>query len=99
MLTLKRLVTGFPPWQLGFTPGSGKWDLWWTKWRRGRFSPSTSVSPVKTIHSTNFSIIITIQKYKRKIKVPTIGEGPRVAPFKGAKGSKVSKLAQRNTDF
>jgi hypothetical protein len=21
------------------------WDLWWTKWRLGRFSPSTSVSP------------------------------------------------------
>jgi hypothetical protein len=21
------------------------WDLWWTKWRWGRFSPSTSVSP------------------------------------------------------
>jgi hypothetical protein len=55
--------------------------------------------PCKTIHSTNFSIIITIKKYKRKIKVPPIGEGPRVAPFKGAKGSKVSKLAQRNVDF
>jgi hypothetical protein len=68
--------------------------LWWTKWRRGRFSPSTSVSPAKTIHSTNFSIIITIQKYKRKIEVRPIGDGPRVAPFKGAKGSKVSKLAQ-----
>jgi hypothetical protein len=57
------------------------------------------VSPAKTIHSTNFSIIITIQKYKRKIEVPPIGEGPRVAPFKGAKGYKVSKLAQRNVDF
>jgi hypothetical protein len=22
------------------------WDLWWTKWRWGSFSPSTSVSPV-----------------------------------------------------
>jgi hypothetical protein len=32
-----------------------KWDLWWTKWRRGRFSPSTSVSPA--IHSTKFSIL------------------------------------------
>jgi hypothetical protein len=29
--------------------------LWWTKWRRGRFSPSTSVSPA--IHSTKFSIL------------------------------------------
>jgi hypothetical protein len=32
-------------------------DLWWTKWRRDRFSPSTSVFPAKTVHSTNFSII------------------------------------------
>jgi hypothetical protein len=23
--------------------GAGKWDLWWTKWRRGMFSVSTSV--------------------------------------------------------
>jgi hypothetical protein len=66
----------------------------------GQVSPSTSVSPAKTIHSTNFSIIITIQKHKRKIEVPLIGDGPRVAPFKGAEGSKVSsKLAQRNVDF
>jgi hypothetical protein len=41
---MKRLVAGFPQRQHGFAPGSGKWDLWWTKWRRGRFSPSTSVS-------------------------------------------------------
>jgi hypothetical protein len=47
---------------------------------------------------TNF-IIITIKNCKRKIEVPPIGEGPSVAPFKGAKGSKVSKLAQRNVDF
>jgi hypothetical protein len=33
-----------------------KWGLWWTKRHWGRFSPSTSVSPVN--HSTNFSIII-----------------------------------------
>jgi hypothetical protein len=32
------------------------WDLWWTKWRWGRFSPSTSVSPAN-LHSTNFSTI------------------------------------------
>jgi hypothetical protein len=30
------------------------WDLWWTKWHWGRFSPSTSVSPVNS-HSTNCS--------------------------------------------
>jgi hypothetical protein len=32
------------------------WGLWLTKWRWGKFSPSTSVSPAN--HSTNFSIII-----------------------------------------
>jgi hypothetical protein len=32
------------------------WDLWWTKWRGGRFSQSTSVSPAN-LYSTNFSII------------------------------------------
>jgi hypothetical protein len=32
------------------------WNLWWTKWRRGRFSPTTSVSPAN-LHSTNISTI------------------------------------------
>jgi hypothetical protein len=32
------------------------WNLWWTKWRLGRFSPSTSVSPAN-FHSTNCSIL------------------------------------------
>jgi hypothetical protein len=32
------------------------WDLWWTKWRWGRISPSTSVSPAN-LHFTNFSTI------------------------------------------
>jgi hypothetical protein len=27
------------------------WDLWWTKWRWGRFSPNYSVSPAN-LHST-----------------------------------------------
>jgi hypothetical protein len=31
-------------------------DLWWTKWRWGRISPSASVSPAN-LHSTNFSTI------------------------------------------
>jgi hypothetical protein len=69
---LKRLVAGFPPRR----PGSGKWDLWWTKWLRGRFSPSTSVSPVKTVHSTNFSILtITRGRYNRPV-VPAVPSGP-----------------------
>jgi hypothetical protein len=37
-------------------PGLVMWDLSWTKWRWGRFSPSTSVSPAN-LHSTNFSTI------------------------------------------
>jgi hypothetical protein len=36
---------------------------------------------------------------RKKIKMPPIGEGPRVAPFKGEKVSEVSRLAQRNVDF
>jgi hypothetical protein len=33
------------------------WDLWWTKWHWGRFSPSTWVSSANP-HSSNCSIII-----------------------------------------
>jgi hypothetical protein len=39
------------------------------------------------------------QTYKGKIEVPPIGDGPHVTPFKEAKGSRDSKLAQRNVDF
>jgi hypothetical protein len=35
------------------------WDLWWTKWHWGRFSPSTSVSPANS-HYTDCSPIIII---------------------------------------
>jgi hypothetical protein len=46
-------------------PGLVKWDLWWTKWRWGRFFPSTSVT-LANLHSTKFSIIIiTRGRYKR----------------------------------
>jgi hypothetical protein len=43
----------------GSSPGLVMWDLWWTKWRCGRFSPSSSVSPAN-LHSTNCSTIILI---------------------------------------
>jgi hypothetical protein len=33
------------------------WDLWWTKWHRGRFSPSTSASSANS-HSTDCSTLI-----------------------------------------
>jgi hypothetical protein len=39
--------------------GGVLWDLWWTKWRWGRFSPSTSASPAN-LHSTNCSTITLI---------------------------------------
>jgi hypothetical protein len=32
------------------------WDFWWTKWRRGGFSPITSVS-LANLYSTFFSTI------------------------------------------
>jgi hypothetical protein len=51
--------------------GLVKWDLWWTKWRWGRFSPSTSVSPAN-LHSTNFSIIL--------ITIGTIGHSVADVP-------------------
>jgi hypothetical protein len=36
------------------------WDLWWTKWRWGRFSPNASVSPANS-HSTGcFTLVIII---------------------------------------
>jgi hypothetical protein len=57
-------------------PGSGKWDLLWTKWRRGRFCLSTSVSSTKTVHSTNFSILtITRGRYNRPV-VAGVPSGP-----------------------
>jgi hypothetical protein len=43
----------------GSSPGLVMWDLWWTKWRWGRFSSNTSVSPAN-LHCTNCSTIILI---------------------------------------
>jgi hypothetical protein len=40
----------------GSSPGQVMWDLWWTKWHSGRFSPSTSVSPANS-HSTGVGTI------------------------------------------
>jgi hypothetical protein len=49
----------------GSIPDLVNWELWWTKWRWGWFSPSTSVSPAN-LHSTKFSIIIiTRGRYNR----------------------------------
>jgi hypothetical protein len=35
------------------------WDLWLTKWRWGKFSPTTSVSPAN-LQSINFFTTIAI---------------------------------------
>jgi hypothetical protein len=42
-------------------------DLWWTKWRWSRFSPSTSVSPAN-YHSTNYSTITIIYHHLGLVK-------------------------------
>jgi hypothetical protein len=34
------------------------WDLWWTKWHCGTFSPSILISPAS--HSTDCSTLIII---------------------------------------
>jgi hypothetical protein len=57
---LRRLVVGFPPRRPGFKTGSvhvGFLDR--QKWRWGRFSPRTSVSPAN-LHSIYFSTMIFI---------------------------------------
>jgi hypothetical protein len=41
--------------RLGCDSRSSQCDSWWTKWKWGRFTPSTSVSPAKS-HSTKCSI-------------------------------------------
>jgi hypothetical protein len=55
VLQLRRSVASVPR----SSPGHVMWDLWWTKWRWGRFSSSTSVSPV-SFHSINCSTITTV---------------------------------------
>jgi hypothetical protein len=59
--------------------GLVKWDLCWTKWRWGRFPPSTSVSPAN-LHSTKFSIItITRGTYNRPFS-GDVPSGPNWTP-------------------
>jgi hypothetical protein len=60
-----------------------KWDLWWTKWRCGRFSPSASVSP-DNLHSTKFSILtVTWGRYNRPEVVGVLsGPNPPLCEFK-----------------
>jgi hypothetical protein len=57
-------------------------NLWWTKWRWGRSSQSTSVSPAN-LHSTNF---FTITNHYLSSGAGTIGQEvaavPKVSPQK-----------------
>jgi hypothetical protein len=48
------------------------WDLWWTKWRWDRFSPSTSVSPANLHSTTNCSTVTTIY-HVRLVQQPSSG--------------------------
>jgi hypothetical protein len=43
------------------SPDQVIWDVLWTKWHWGRFSPSISVSPAN-LHSTNCSTITIIYR-------------------------------------
>jgi hypothetical protein len=44
---------------LGSLPGQVMWDLLWTKWKWGMFSPCASVSPTNS-HSTNGHVLVFI---------------------------------------
>jgi hypothetical protein len=56
------------------------WDLWWTNWRWGRFSPSTSVS-LANLYSTNFSTI-TITYHPGWYNRPVVAAVLKVPPRK-----------------
>jgi hypothetical protein len=47
------------------------WDLWWAKWHRGRFSPSTSVSPAIS-NSTNVSVFINLVTLRYIVSILTV---------------------------
>jgi hypothetical protein len=51
------------------------WDLWWTKWRWGRFSPSILVSPAN-VHSTKFSILTITRGRHNRPEVADVPSGP-----------------------
>jgi hypothetical protein len=51
-----------------------KWDLWWIKWRWGRFSMSTSVSPAN-LHFTKFSIFTITRGRHNRLEVADVPSG------------------------
>jgi hypothetical protein len=76
-------ITWAQVWSKPYTsPGRVMWDLWWTKWRWGRFSPSTSVSPAN-LHSTNCSTITLIYhpRLVQQAKVAAVPSGLSPTPL------------------
>jgi hypothetical protein len=66
------------------------WDLWSTKWRWGRFSPSTSISPAN-LRSTNCSTI-TILYYPGLVHRPVVSavtSGLSLTPLRTIKNNKI----------
>jgi hypothetical protein len=59
--------------------GQVMWDLWWTKWHRGTFSPSTSISPAN-LHSTNCSTITIIWGWCNRPVVAAVPSGVSLTP-------------------
>jgi hypothetical protein len=72
------------------------WDLWWTKWYWGRFSPSTKVSPANP-HSTNCSILIIDHRggYNRT----TVADVPSGLSLTPPRETKKIKLDGSSTNF
>jgi hypothetical protein len=67
----------------GSSPGLVMWDLRWTKWHLGRFSPSTSVSHAN-LHSTNCSTVTLIYHlglYNRPV-VAAVPSGLSLTPLR-----------------
>jgi hypothetical protein len=57
----------------GSKPDLGMWDLWWDKVALGRFPPSSSVSLVIFVRSTNYSTITLIYHPGKMYNRPICG--------------------------
>jgi hypothetical protein len=62
------------------------WDLWWTKWHWGRFSPSTSVSPANS-HSPNAP-----QHHHISSGAGTVGQTVAAVPTKWTQSHPMRKI-------
>jgi hypothetical protein len=57
------------------------WDLWWPKWRWGRFSPTTLISPAN-LYSTNFSTITYHFGLVQYASVAAVSSGLSLTPLR-----------------